>query len=233
MGVFDIKGGSSKFWNFSNNQNPGYMEYIEGTVVEIIYTQKYNTQTHQPDFWPEGDPKMQFHVVIRGRSGQELTWPIDRKSVGVDACLAALDPDGSKEQVSFEELLGKFVRVQTQAGSYGNGRPRPWWVTILGDGEANAVRGLTDKSPGNRQQGQQQQRQQTPPPPVPQQQAPAPMPALQQQPPSAFQVAQQTAQQAVAAQSFQSQMAPQVNQVPVDAYGVDPTGGYYDSDIPF
>lgn len=237
MGVFDIKGGSSKFWNFSNSQNPGYMEYLEGTVVEIIYTQKYNVKTHQPEFWPEGDPKMQFHVVLRGRSGQELTWPIDRKSVGVDACLAALDPDGSKSTVSFEELLGKFVRVQTQAGDYGNGRPRPWWVTILGDGEVNMVRGLTDRSPDNKQPHQRQQTppppvQQTPPPPVPQQQAPVSQPPVQQQAPSAFHVAQQTAQQAVANQGFQ-QPAPLVTQVPVETYGADPTGGYYDADIPF
>lgn len=253
MSMFDLKGNSSG-WNYHTPDAPGYMEMIEGTVVEISNPQSINFHTKQLETWPDGNPKRNLRLIIHGRSGQELAWTFSPKSKGAEACLAALDPQGMREQVSIEELLGKFVRVQTQQGQFGPQNPRPWWVTILGDGEANVVRGLKDLSqpqgqvPGVPAPAPAPQVQQTPPPPVSQQQAPAPsMPPVEiamsggaglpmatpnNAYPTQFQVAQQAAQQAVANQNFQ-QAAPPVNQVPVDAYGADPTGGYYDADIPF
>lgn len=230
MSMFDLKGGSTgNSWNYHDKEKQGFMEMIEGTVVEISNPQSINYATKQPETWPDGNPKRNLRLTLHGRSGQELSWTFSPKSNASNACLAALDPQGTREQVSIEELLGKFIRVQTQDGVYNQAHPRPWWVTILGDGEAGAVRGLIDLSqphgqvPGVPAPAPAPQVQQTPPPPVPQQQAPAP---------TQFQVAQQAAQQAVANQNFQ-QAAPPVNQVPVDTYGADPTGGYYDADIPF
>lgn len=226
MSMFDLKGGNTgSGWNYADNTKPNYMERIEGTVVEISNPQALNYSTRQPEFWPDGNPKRNLRVVIRGRSGQELSWTFSPKSRATDACLAALDPQGTRDQVSMEELLGKFVAVQTQAGVYNAQNPRPWWVTIQGEGEANMVRGLIDLSkqqmPGM-PAPQPAPMQQTPPP---QQQAPAP---------TAFQQAQAMAQQAVAQQNFQQTPAPApMNQVPVESYGADPTGGYYDADIPF
>lgn len=204
MSVFDLKGGGGNGWNYSDSSKPGYMEMVEGTVVEISNPQSLNFATKQPETWPDGNPKLNLCLTIRGRSGQELNWIFGPRSKAAEACCLALDPDDSRSAVSIKELLGKFIRVQTKAGVYNATNPRPWWVTILGDGEANAVRGMVDL---------QKPKAQTPPPPA--QQAPAP---------TQFQQAQAAAQQAVA------NAAPPVEQVP---YEQDPTGGYYDSDIPF
>lgn len=212
MSMFDLKGGSGNNWNYSDNTKQGYSEMIEGTCIEISNPQAKDFNTGAPAFWPDGNPKRNLQVVLLTKAGQEISWTFSPKSAAANACLASLDPQGTREQVSLDEILGKFVRVQTQAGVYNARNPRPWWVTILGDGEASAVRGCKDLSQ-----------------PQPMQAMPAPAPAPVQQtppPPTQFQVAQQAAQQAVAQQNFQ-QAAPPVNQVPADAYGV------YDQDIPF
>lgn len=231
--MFDLKGGSEgNNWNYSDNTKQNYMEMIEGTVVEISNPQARDFNTGQPAFWPDGNPKRNLMVAVRGRSGQELSWTFSPKSAAANACLAALDPQANRDSVSIEELLGKFVRIQTQAGTYNSRTPRPWWVTILGDGEANAVRGLKDLSVPQPQPmvgipaPAPAPQQQTPPPPVqqqpvPQQQAPAPTP---------MQYAQQQAAQAMGFQAPPQANAAPVNQVP---YEQDPTGGFYSEDIPF
>lgn len=216
MSVFDLKGSSGgNGWNYSDPQKQGYMEMIEGTVVEISNPQSINYGTKQPEVWPDGNPKRNLRLVIKGKSGRELSWTFAPRSKSAEACLAALDPQGTRPQVNIEELLGKFVRVQTQAGVYNSQNPRPWWVTLLGEGDAGSVRGLIDLS---QQQPQQQQ-----PAPAPQ---PQPAPAPQPQPVPQIQQAQQQAAQAL---GYAQPQAP-ANQVP---YADDPTGGYYDQDIPF
>jgi len=227
MSMFDLKGNtsSSNIWNYSDNTRQDYLECIEGTVVEISNPQARDFNTKKPAFWDDGNPKRNLCVCLRGRSGQELSWIFAPKSKAAEACLVALDPQGTRDQVSIEELLGKFVRIQTQAGAYNGRNPRPWWVTILGDGEANMVRGLKDLTtqPANAMPGmpapQPAPVQQQTPPPMPQQQVPTQTPM------------QQAQQQAAAAMGFQA--PPQVNAAPVNAYENDPTGGYYSEDIPW
>lgn len=234
MSMFDLKGGSDgNNWNYSDNTKQNYMEMIEGTVVEISNPQARDFATGAPATWPDGNPKRNLRMCIRGRSGQELAWTFAPKSAATSACLAALDPQGTRETVSIEELLGKFIRVQTQAGSYNSKNPRPWWVTILGDGEVNAVRGLKDLSQPQPAQmvgmpaPQQAPVQQTPPPPV---QQPAPQPVQQQQVNPIIQASMNQAAQALGFQPNAQTNAAPVNQV---SYEQDPTGGYYDQDIPF
>lgn len=224
MSVFDLKGGGGNGWNYSDQNKPGYMEMIEGTVVEISNPQSINYGTKKPETWPDGNPKRNLRLVLRGRSGQELSWTFAPKSKAAEACLAALDPQGTRPQVSIEELLGKFIRIQTQAGVYNAQNPRPWWITVQGDGEANMVRGLIDLS--NQQA----------PTPAPQQQTPAPTPLQQAQVAAQQAVANQNFQQANAAppvtQQVQQAVANVANQVPVEAYG-SPAEQYYSEDIPF
>lgn len=232
MSMFDLKGGSNgNSWNYHDKNKQGYMEMLEGTVVEISNPQSINFATKQPETWPDGNPKRNLRMTLRGRSGQELSWTFGPKSAAANACLAALDPDDSRSQVSIEEMLGKFIRVQTQEGVYNQAHPRPWWVTILGDGEANMVRGLIDLS----QQGSQPVQASAPAPapapvpaPVPQQ-APAPVPQQQAPAPTPLQQAQAAAQQAVANNSFQQVPA---TQAPVENYG-SPAEQFYSEDIPF
>ena len=219
MSVFDLKGSSGgNSWNYHDPNKQGYMEMIEGTVVEISNPQSINFATKQPETWPDGNPKLNLRMMIKGRSGAELGWTFSPKGRGAEACLSALDPNGTRAQVSIEEMLGKFIRVQTQAGVYNSQNPRPWWVTILGEGDAGSVRGIVDLSARQA--------------PAPQpQQAPAPQPQpVQQAPAPQVQYAQQQAAQALGFQPQPVQQQAPVNQVP---YEDDPTGGYYSEDIPF
>lgn len=246
MGVFDIKGGNSRFWNFSDDEKDNYTEQIEGTIVEIVYTQKINPETRKPMFWDAGDPKMQYQLVFLQQDGEEIVWPIDRRSVGVTECCRALDPRDERDNVSIGEMLGKYVRVSTKPGNYGRKKPRPWAVEILGDGAAGKVRGLTDRS-GDSKAAQQEQAQEQAPQyqqqvyQQPMQQQPAmsggagmPMAAPNNMYPTQFQQAQQAAQQAVMSQPFQpQQVGNQVGyaqQVPV---GQPAPTAVYDDDIPF
>ena len=227
MGMFDLKGGSEgNNWNYSDNTKQNYSEMIEGTVVEISNPQARDYNTGQPATWPDGNPKRNLMLTLRNQAGQELTWTFSPRSAAANACLAALDPQGTREQVSIEELLGKFVRVQTQGGVYNAQHPRPWWLTILGEGEVNAVRGLKDLSQpqptsmSGMPAPQAAPVQQTPPPPVQQQQQPAPQ----------IQAAQQRAAEAL---GFQQNAPTNAAQMNPNAFNGDPTGGVYDQDIPF
>jgi len=225
--MFDLKGGSEgNNWNYSDNTKQNYSEMIEGTVVEISNPQARDYNTGQPATWPDGNPKRNLMLTLRNQAGQELTWTFSPRSAAANACLAALDPQGTREQVSIEELLGKFVRVQTQGGVYNAQHPRPWWLTILGEGEVNAVRGLKDLSQpqptsmSGMPAPQAAPVQQTPPPPVQQQQQPAPQ----------IQAAQQRAAEAL---GFQQNAPTNAAQMNPNAFNGDPTGGVYDQDIPF
>jgi len=228
MSMFDLKGGSSSnVWNYSDNTKDTYTEFIQGTVVEISNPQARDFNTGKPAFWDDGNPKRNLMMTVLQADGTEINWIFSPKSKSTEACLAALDPNGDRDEVSIEEMLGKLVTVQTVAGAYNGKNPRPWWVTIHGDGQANMVRGLKDLSqPQSTMPGMPK------PQPAPQPKAaPAPAPA-----PTALQQAQAAAQQAVAQQNFQPApapapvAAPQIpagTPVPADAYGV------YDEDIPF
>ena len=229
MSMFDLKGGSSNSWNYSDKNKEGYMESITGTVIEISNPQVCYYQTKQPEFWPDGNPKRQLCVIVKGQSGKELAWYFSPRSKAADACLYALDPNGMKPRVSIEEMLGKMVTISTQPGVYNNQNPRPWNVVIVGDGDMASVRGMVDLSQVQ-QQPQSQQQQQQPQQTQPVQQYQQPAQQYQQQPQQVPQVqyngqpvrvqeisaAQYAAQQAAEAAGYPQQQQP-----------------YADSDIPF
>lgn len=156
MGMFNLKGGSNS-WNYHTESKPGYMTSLTGTVVEVSNPQARDFNTGQPKFWPDGNPVRNLRLAIRGESGRELTWTFSPKSVAADACLKALDPDGTRPEVSLEELLGKNITVGTKPGTYNNRNPRPWMVVVNGPGDASAVRGLVDMSQQQQPQPTQQQ----------------------------------------------------------------------------
>jgi len=219
MGFYDLKGssGSEKSWNYAHKDQPNYMLSIEGTVVEISNPQSINFATKKPEFWDDGNPKRNICLTILGKSGKELNFIFNPKSYAANACLDALDPSNSRPNVSVLELMGKFIRVQTQEGVYNQANPRPWWVTILGDGDAGMVRGVVDLSkqqaqqqPVQQQQPQQQGRNNFGPPPAPAQPMPENVAYAQQQ--------------AAQAMGFQQQPQQQYD---------NPAEAYYQDDIPF
>ena len=146
MSVFDLKGGASNAWNYSDKTKPGYATSITGTVVEISNPQALDYQTKQPKVWPDGNPVRNLRVVIKGQSGREASWTFAPKSKAADACLIALDPQGDRPAVSIEELIGKLVTISTAEGVYNAQNPRPWNVAIQGLGDQASVRGLKDLS---------------------------------------------------------------------------------------
>lgn len=145
MGIFDLKGGSSS-WNYHDPSKSGYMTSVTGTVVEISNPQARDYNTGKPKFWDDGNPVRNLCVTVRGQSGKEVAWFFSPKSVAATACLDALDPDGTRDSVSIEELLGKNVTVSTKDGAYNAKHPRPWKVVVNGEGDQSAVRGLKDLS---------------------------------------------------------------------------------------
>lgn len=146
MSMFDLKGGSTSVWNYSNKNNENYSNTLGGTVVEISNPQARDFSTKQPKFWPDGNPMRNLRVVVKLPTGGEKAWIFAPKSAAAEACLAALDPDGSKPSVNIEELIGKMVTISTKEGVYNAQNPRPWNVAINGEGDKTAVRGLIDLS---------------------------------------------------------------------------------------
>ena len=138
-----LKGGESKAWNYSNSSKENYLECIEGTVVEFSKPQHTNFSTREPEFWPNGEPKLDWCLTIRGRTGKELNWRFAPGSASKPKAprRALTDALETIDAEYVEDILGKFVRVRTQAGTYNMQNPRPWFVEILGEGETDKVRG--------------------------------------------------------------------------------------------
>ena len=207
MGIFDLRGnsGSSNSWNYADSSKPHYSLRLNGTVIEIANPQKINFVTKQPETWPDGNPKRNLRLTLVDAGGVEWTWTFAPRSIAANACLVALDPSGTRPQVSIEELLGKLIDIRTEEGVYNQQHPRPWQVQVIGDGQVNLVRGLKDLSKGE-----------------------APAPAPQSSPVATVNQAMQTptgqrAVQAAAAAGY----APAQQAVQGNAYSM------YDADIPF
>lgn len=138
-------------WNYSHPDKDGYLEVIEGTVVEISTHQHTNFQTKEPEYWKNGGPKLDWQLTLRGRSGKELNWRFYAGSSNPEywnnartAVVEAIEAAGG-DTLNF--LLGKFIRVSTEAGEYSLRRQRPWKVEILGEGEHDKVRGVVPFAP--------------------------------------------------------------------------------------
>lgn len=211
-------------WNYSDSSKPNYMTSIQGTVVEINEVQSRNYMTKQPEFWPDGNPKLNIEFVIQGQSGRELPWVFSPKSTAAQAvktALLAMNPNAK----SIAEVGGYLVEISTQEGQWGQGRPRPWNFKILGMGQAQ-FRGVGEYKPAAtpqpQQQGQQPQQQQGQAPAIVNGYYEPPTPQPQQQ-------AQPQAQQGDFAPQAQPQVQQQAQPQVVQENGVS----VYDQDIPF
>lgn len=135
-------GGTSNYgWNYSKPDKPGYSTQLVGTVLAIQEVQKMGyTMTGQPgapEFWPDGNPKMNIRLALATEDGEIKTFTFQpagkaarmgqKKSIHMD--LFALT--GNTDMMN---LVGKTICIQTEEGYYGQGHPRPWTVFLVDAG---------------------------------------------------------------------------------------------------
>lgn len=134
-------GANSYGWNYSKSDKPGYSTQLVGTVLAIQEVQKMgftmNGQPGAPQFWPDGNPMMNIRIALATQEGELKTFTFQpagkqarmgqKKSVHMD--LFALT--GNTDMMN---LIGKTICIQTQEGHYGQGNPRPWYVSLVDAG---------------------------------------------------------------------------------------------------
>lgn len=128
-------GGTNYSWNYSKPDKPGYSTLLVGTVLAIQEVQKMgytmNGQPGAPEFWPDGNPKMNIRLALATESGELKTFTFQPASKeqragrkpSVHMSLFHLTGD-----TDMMNLIGKTIGIQTQEGHYGQGNPRPWSV---------------------------------------------------------------------------------------------------------
>lgn len=132
---FAAAGESSKVkWNYSRPNDPDYTDNITGVVMELKQVQRTNAMNQQPEFWPNGDPKLDIAFIIDVPAlGGEIMWSLKnyKGHATHQAATAALKQAGLP--TNFTQYLGKQISIMTKDGRYGAGNPRPWSIAILGD----------------------------------------------------------------------------------------------------
>lgn len=131
-------------WNYSNQNKEGYSPTLIGTVVAIQEIQKRSFSTNgpgMPEFWPDGNPKMNIRIVLVTPEGQFKTFtfqPVSGKSIGdpkkIHNQLFALT--GNTDMMN---LIGKTIQISTEPGTYGAGNPRPFTATLVEAGPYQAA----------------------------------------------------------------------------------------------
>jgi hypothetical protein len=128
-------------WNYSKPDKPGYSDNLIGTVVAIQEVQKMgftmNGQPGAPEFWPDGNPKMNIRLAVATAEGELKTFTFQpagkaarmgqKPSVHMDLWHLTGDTD-------MMNLIGQTICIQTVEGHYGQGNPRPWHVSIMPEG---------------------------------------------------------------------------------------------------
>ena len=240
-------GANSYGWNYSKPDKPGYSTQLVGTVLAIQEVQKMgytmSGQPGAPQFWPDGNPMMNIRLALATQEGELKTFTFQpagkaarmgqKRSVHMDLFHLTGDTD-------MMNLVGKTICIQTQEGHYGQGNPRPWYVSLVDGGPYTAPLPSEFKAPQvlansaanggqvNAPQPQQYQPQQYQQPqqygyqaqpqyqPAPQYQ-PQPQPQYQPQP---QQYQQQPQQYQPAPQQYPQGMDPQIAQaMATEAFG--------------
>lgn len=215
---FDLGGGGSKSFSFGpQGSQPGAS--VTGTVIDMAEVQQINFDTKKPEFWDNGDPKMQHRLTL----ATDLRDPYDTTDDGKrDVYLRGRKrphDNGAKSTIC---AVLDAVRAATGGTQLARGgRVTLTWVSGMGfsgdprNYEATYVPPAMDLgAQGGQQQAQpaQQVQQQVAQPPT----APPPgwaQPAQQQQAQAAPPPAQPVAQ-APAEQGQQVQLPPGVQMTP-------------------
>lgn len=145
-------GVNSYGWNYSKPDKPGYSTQLVGTVLAIQEVQKmgYTTtgQPGAPQFWPDGNPMMNIRLALATETGELKTFTFQpagkaarmgqKKSVHMDLFHLTGDTD-------MMNLIGQTICIQTQEGYYGQGHPRPWFVSLVEAGPFQLSMPLPDE----------------------------------------------------------------------------------------
>lgn len=227
-----INPGVNYGWNYSKPNKPGYSTTLVGTVLAIQEVQKMtwtpNGNSSAPEFWPDGNPKLNIRMALATEAGELKTFTFQpagkearmgrKPSIHMDLFHLTGDTD-------MANLIGKTISISTQEGMYGQGNPRPWHVQLVEAGpfslpgqlpaEFKVERLLANTAVSGGQVQQQPQPQQAyQPQPSYQPQAYQPQqPAYQPQQPVYYQ------QQA----AYQQQQVQPAYQQPVVPQGMDPS----------
>jgi len=136
--------GDSHRWNYSDPNSPGYSTSIIGTVANFqeVQAMKFAPpgQPKLPDFWPDGNPKMNIRVILIGPSGgfRTLTFtPAGKAAKQGEKKSLHIDLFNLAGGQNIMDLVGKTIEISTQeppAGfGYGQGNPRPWNARLVED----------------------------------------------------------------------------------------------------
>lgn len=130
-------------WNYSNTEKPGYSDVLIGTVLAIQEVQATKYRSTDPDFWPDGNPKLNIRMAFADQNGMLKTFTFQpankdakrglKKSVHMDLFHLTGDTD-------MTNLIGKTIKIQTWPvnpstnAPWGTGNPRLFDVSLV-DGE--------------------------------------------------------------------------------------------------
>lgn len=136
-------GGQNYSWNYSRPDKDGYSLQLIGTVVSFqeIQAHKYNqsnpSQPGAPDFWDDGNPKMNIRMGLATETGELKAFVFT--PAGKQA------REGRKPSIHMDlfylsggnitNLIGKTIVLSTQeppqGWKWGVGNPRPWHVELI------------------------------------------------------------------------------------------------------
>lgn len=164
-GMKDAQGNAIPLWNYSNatdkdgNARADYAQSIQGTVVDLKEVQSTKFKSDELEWWDKAQtqPKMDIEIAIATPNKGELVWHIKPGSLRkyekfslarraiIDA-IRAYTSDANTNDMT--KLLGLDVTISTQDMvtqdgkiiPYGSANPRPWTVTINGEGDKTLVR---------------------------------------------------------------------------------------------
>lgn len=203
-----------RFWNYSKPESQEFSPAIEGELMEIqlVHAKDMNGNLK---YFQDGNPIRNCMFVLLCADGEERIWMFSLNKRG--NAMKALMATGV---ASLKDLLGKVLAIQTQEPpqgfGYGQSNPRPWMVTVKGDG-SQPHRGARDLVAEN----------------------PAPQPAVQQQVQPVMQQMDPRLAQAMgnawqASQQQQGQNSMQFRQPQQQFVQPQPvTQELYDNEIPF
>lgn len=136
-----LAGGSvseGTYWNYYNDEKENFSPTIVGTVTKIGFSQEHQYQTHAPQYWPDGNPKLMYQLHIKDANNNEFLFDIRPKSSMMMEDFLTVCPNGN-----LKDLLGCLVSIEAQQPPVVNGQKIPFsasmrrkfTVKIIGQGQ--------------------------------------------------------------------------------------------------